>query len=391
MTVFPERIAVAYADDLGAVYGLLHLSETALGVAPFWFWNDQKLQRRETVQIPCGEYAGKPAAVRYRGWFINDEVLLSAWSLDGSRDKPWEMAFEALLRLGGNLVIPGTDKNAHRYRELAASYGLYVTHHHAEPLGAQMFRRAYPGLNASYAEHPALFEQLWRDAILAQKDMKVVWNLGFRGQGDCPFWEDDPQYDTPEKRGALISRLIRRQYDMVQEALPGAACCTNLYGEVMELYREGLISLPDDIIRIWADNGYGRMVTRRQNNHNPRICALPPEGSTAAHGVYLPCVVLRSSGGQPYDAAAESAGIRAQGAWRGDAPGRQGLLDHQLLQHQAARLSAGLSCGALARGGYGATAAQDGILRALLRTGKRKARGGLLCCILCERAVLRPA
>ena len=124
MTVFPERIAVAYADDLGAVYGLLHLSETALGVAPFWFWNDQKLQRRETVQIPCGECAGKPAAVRYRGWFINDEVLLSAWSLDGSRDKPWEMAFEALLRLGGNLVIPGTDKNAHRYRELAASYGL---------------------------------------------------------------------------------------------------------------------------------------------------------------------------------------------------------------------------------------------------------------------------
>ena len=286
MTVFPERIAVAYADDLGAVYGLLHLSETALGVAPFWFWKDQKLQRRETVQIPCGECAGKPAAVRYRGWFINDEVLLSAWSLDGSRDKPWEMAFEALLRLGGNLVIPGTDKNAHRYRELAASYGLYVTHHHAEPLGAQMFRRAYPGLNASYAEHPALFEQLWRDAILTQKDMKVVWNLGFRGQGDCPFWEDDPQYDTPEKRGALISRLIRRQYDMVQEALPGAPCCTNLYGEVMELYRQGLVSLPDDIIRVWADNGYGRMVTRRQNNHNPRICALPPEGSTAAHGVY---------------------------------------------------------------------------------------------------------
>lgn len=286
MTVSPERISVAYADDLGAVYGLLHLSETALGVAPFWFWNDQKLQRRETVLIPCGKYAGKPAAVRYRGWFINDEVLLSAWSLDGSRDKPWEMAFEALLRLGGNLVIPGTDKNAHRYRELAASYGLYVTHHHAEPLGAEMFRRAYPGLNASYAEHPALFEQLWREAILAQKDMKVVWNLGFRGQGDCPFWENDPQYDTPEKRGALISRLIRRQYEMVQTELPGAPCCTNLYGEVMELYREGLIGLPDDIIRVWADNGYGRMVTRRQNNHNSRICALPPEESMAAHGVY---------------------------------------------------------------------------------------------------------
>ena len=286
MAVSPDSIMVTYADDLGAVYALLNLSETALGVAPLWFWNDQRPERRETVRIPCGERKSTPAAVRYRGWFINDEVLLSAWSLDGSRDKPWEMAFEALLRLGGNLVIPGTDKNAHRYRALAASFGLYVTHHHAEPLGAAMFRRAYPELIPSYKAHPALFEQLWREAIQAQKDMKVVWNLGFRGQGDRPFWEEEPQYDTPAKRGALISALIRRQYDMVQEVLPGAPCCTNLYGEVMELYRDGLIELPGEIIRVWADNGYGRMVTRRQGNHNPRVRALPPQGSAGAHGLY---------------------------------------------------------------------------------------------------------
>ncbi|MGN0773358.1 MAG: glycosyl hydrolase 115 family protein [Candidatus Ventricola sp.] len=286
MAVSPDSVTVTYADDLGAVYALLTLSETALGVAPLWFWNDQRLERRETVRIPCGERGSRPAAVRYRGWFINDEVLLSAWSLDGSRDKPWEMAFEALLRLGGNLVIPGTDKNAHRYRALAASFGLYVTHHHAEPLGAAMFRRAYPELIPSYKAHPALFEQLWREAIQAQKDMKVVWNLGFRGQGDRPFWEDEPQYDTPAKRGALISALIRRQYEMVQEALPGAPCCTNLYGEVMELYRDGLIELPGEIIRVWADNGYGRMVTRRQGNHNPRVRALPAQGSAGAHGLY---------------------------------------------------------------------------------------------------------
>ena len=74
---------------------------------------------------------------------------------------------------------------------------------------------------------------------------------------------------------------------MVQAAVPGAPCCTNLYGEVMELYRGGHIDLPEDIIRIWADNGFGKMVTRRQNNHNPRIRALPEAGSTAAHGVYF--------------------------------------------------------------------------------------------------------
>lgn len=284
--VTPGRVAIAHADELGAVYALLTLSRTALGVEPFWFWNDQSFTRRECVYIPCGQTQSKPAAIRYRGWFINDEVLLHAWSVDGSKAKPWEMAMEALLRLGGNMVIPGTDRNAHRYHDLAASFGLYVTHHHAEPLGACMFARAYPTLTPSYAEHPQLFHKLWADAIQRQKGQKVVYNVGFRGQGDKPFWADDPAYDTPQKRGALISGLIRMQYDMVQEAVPGAPCCTNLYGEVMELYNSGYIDLPEEIIRVRADNGYGKMVTRRQNNHNPRIPALPKPGETAAQGVY---------------------------------------------------------------------------------------------------------
>lgn len=282
-----EELRLYASDDLGFVYGLYAVSQEILGVHPFWFWNDQQFGRRTAYEIPQRwEKRSVPNKVRYRGWFINDEVLLDAWYLHGSKDGPWEMAFEALLRLGGNLVIPGTDKNAHRYSELASSFGLYITHHHAEPLGAAMFRRAYPHLTPSYAEHPDLFEELWLKGIETQKNRRVVWNLGFRGQGDQPFWEDAPQYSTPQSRGALISSLIRKQYDMVQAAQPGAPCCTNLYGEVMELYNDGLIDLPDGVIRIWADNGYGKMVTRRQNNHNPRIRALPQEGLDAAHGVY---------------------------------------------------------------------------------------------------------
>jgi hypothetical protein len=98
------------------------------------------------------------------------------------------MVFETLLRCGGNMVIPGTDKNALRYRTLASEMGLYITHHHAEPLGAEMFARAYP-------------------------------------------------------------------------------------------------DLPADVIKIWADNGYGKMVSRRQMNHNPRIAALPPENDSGKHGI----------------------------------------------------------------------------------------------------------
>ena len=149
-----------------------------------------------------------------------------------------------------------------------------------------MFASVYPELEARYSEYPDRFRALWQQGIDAQKGMRVVWNIGFRGQGDRPFWEDDPRYDTPAKRGALISSLIRQQYDLVKQSDPDAVCCTNLYGEVMDLYRQGCLDLPADVIKIWADNGYGRMVSRRQGNDNPRVPALPPEGDGGAHGVY---------------------------------------------------------------------------------------------------------
>ena len=132
-----------------------------------------------------------------------------------------------------------------------------------------MFASVYPELEARYSEYPDRFRALWQQGIDAQKGMRVVWNIGFRGQGDRPFWEDDPRYDTPAKRGALISSLIRQQYDLVKQSDPDAVCCTNLYGEVMDLYRQGLPDLPADVIQILADNGHGRMGSRRHGNEQP--------------------------------------------------------------------------------------------------------------------------
>ena len=83
-----------------------------------------------------------------------------------------------------------------------------------------------------------------------------------------------------------MGRLIRLQYEMVKEQDASAVCCTNLYGETMELYRDGCLKLPEDVIKIWADNGYGKMVTRRQGNHNPRVSALPKESDSGCHGIY---------------------------------------------------------------------------------------------------------
>lgn len=282
-----DTLTLYAGDDLGFVYGLFEISRRFLGVQPFWFWNDQRFAPTDCCLVPDGLcLQSAPARVRYRGWFVNDETLISTWSVDRRPEAPWEMVFETLLRCGGNLVIPGTDANARRYRALAARMGLILTHHHAEPLGAEMFARAYPDLDPSFDKYPDRFRALWRQAVRDQAGCRVVWNLGFRGQGDRPFWSDDPRYDTPAARGALLSAIIREQYDLVRQSDPGAVCSTNLYGEMMELYRDGFLQLPPDVIRIWADNGYGRMVSRRQGNQNPRVPALPAAGDTGAHGLY---------------------------------------------------------------------------------------------------------
>ena len=287
LTADADTLLLSAADDLGFVYGLFEISRRYLGVQPFWFWNDQPFTVREDEKISAGTVVeSKPYKVKYRGWFVNDETLLSHWKVERRADLPFIMAFETLLRLGGNMVIPGTGKNAVLYRQAAADMGLIITHHHAEPLGAKMFAQAYPELEPKFSLYPEKFRALWQDAIDRQKTTPTVWNIGFRGQGDKPFWEDDPQYDTPEKRGALISRLIREQYALVKQNDPHAICCTNLYGETMELYQQGCLDLPEDVIKIWADNGFGKMVSRRQGNANPRVTALPPLGDTGAHGLY---------------------------------------------------------------------------------------------------------
>jgi len=275
-------------DELGLIYGLLHYSRHVLGVDPFWYWADLPPIRQETITILAKEYNSVQPKARYRGWFVNDEVCLIGWKDEyPPTSEVWLPVFEALLRCGGNMVIPGTDlPKTGIHTKLAAEMGLWVSHHHAEPLGAEMFLRAYPGRQASYQDHPELFEALWREAIVKQKDDRVVWVLSFRGQGDKPFWENDPSFDTSEKRGGMISYVVRRQYEMIREVVTDPVCSMAMYGEIAELYKAGHIEVPDGIILIWADNGYGKMVSRRHGNLNLRVPALPAAGDGGRHGIY---------------------------------------------------------------------------------------------------------
>jgi hypothetical protein len=281
-----SNISIRCADELAVIYAVLYMSRNYLGVDNFWFWTEKEPEKAEAINIACGEYISPVARVRYRGWFVNDEVCLIGWSdvYPPSR-QVWEIVFETLLRLGGNMVIPGTDlPRDGEHFDIATEMGLYITHHHAEPLGGEMFLRAYPHEEASYDTNPELFHKLWSDAIEKNKNKKIVWTLGFRGQGDAPFWMNDPKYVTPQSRADVIRKVIDKQYEMICEKVENPICAVYLYGEITELYEEGYLKLPKDFIKIWSDNGYGKMVTRRRGTHNPRVPSLPREDG--AHGLY---------------------------------------------------------------------------------------------------------
>jgi hypothetical protein len=282
------QLQIIGSDDLGIIYGLLYISHTYLGIDPFWFWTDHTSKVKDHVVIPKIEYISPTPRIRYRGWFVNDEVCLIGWSKSYPPPKEiWQPVFETLLRCGGNMVIPGTDLPRDGIHfQLASEMGLWITHHHAEPLGAEMFLRAYPDKIPSYDQNALLFEKIWREAIVKNKDHKVVWTLGFRGQGDTPFWADDPAYNTAKSRGELIGRVIARQYQILCEYVPRPICAVYLYGELTDLYRQGFLKFPEGVIKIWADNGYGKMVSRRQWNENPRVPSLPAPNEAGPHGLY---------------------------------------------------------------------------------------------------------
>ncbi|AQW21448.1 hypothetical protein PL11_005630 [Lentilactobacillus curieae] len=282
-----SHLIVSSGTARGVMYGALAISRDALKVDDFWFWLDKEPERVPYVTISNLDDIKLPDfRVKYRGWFVNDELLLNEWDYRESTDNVWQMIYETLLRCGGNVIIPGTGQTSQNHQGTAAKMGLILTHHHAEPLGAEMFSRVYPDLDASYFKHPDLFKKLWQDSIDEQKDSDVIWALGFRGQGDRPFWLDDDHEYTLADRAKVINDVIKIQYDMVKKAVPDAVCTINIYGELTALYNAGLLDIPNDVIQIWADNGYGRMVSRRQGNDDPRSDVLSGSDPKLSQGIY---------------------------------------------------------------------------------------------------------
>jgi hypothetical protein len=263
-----DVICLTGADMRGTIFAIYQFSQTVLGVDPMYLWTDKEPEKRRSITLPADFARVYPKPVfRYRGFFPNDEDLLTGWipaakgEKTGISLKVWDNIFETTLRLKGNMIVPGTwifpdDAQV----EAAAKRGLIVNQHHAIPLGVNVAR--WPkDVPYNFSTHPEVLERAWTNAVATYKlDEEILWSVGLRGLSDSSYASLDPSVrDNDPLLGKRISDAIAEQMKIVRAKYPKAEFVTDLWQEGARLMQKGLLQIPPEVTLVWADTGYGDM------------------------------------------------------------------------------------------------------------------------------------
>jgi hypothetical protein len=261
-------VCLTGTDMRGTMFAIYEFSQRVLGVDPMYLWTDKQPTRRASITLPADFARTYPSPVfKYRGFFTNDEDLLSGWIPPAKGDqtgislKAWDMVFETTLRLKGNMVVPGTwifpdDAQVHA----ATERGLIVNQHHAIPLGVNVAR--WPAeVPYNYSTHPEILERAWTNAVNAYKpDEEILWSVGLRGLSDSSYASlDESVRNNDPLLGQRISDAIADQMKIVRAKYPNAQFVTDLWQEGARLMQEGYLKIPPEVSLVWADTGYGDM------------------------------------------------------------------------------------------------------------------------------------
>ena len=283
-----EKDGVLYligSDERGAMWAIYECSRSLLGVDPMYLFTDHQPARRDSVAVDGLRVVDGPSDYRFRGWFINDEDLIEGCCRQGVPEKGYDFhrdyapmlarIVESALRMKQNLLIPAShidmdDPAQEALVKLVTDRGLFISMHHQEPVGVHQVRldrwfaaRGDATENINYVDHPEKYHEIWRHYIRKwAKYPHVIWQLGLRGRGDRPVWyQNDRVPDTVEARGALISRALQEQWDIIAEETGSDdfLSSTTLWMEGMPLYRAGALKFPKGTMVILSDFGPDQM------------------------------------------------------------------------------------------------------------------------------------
>jgi len=285
-----EKVVITGSDILGTIYGIYAFATTCLHIMPTYRMTDVFPEKRENLELKPQTFKSKKRQVRFRGWFINDEDLLSDYKISGGKryiDYPYyqnvmatdvlDMVLETALRLEINLIIPASFLNIDNpdeaiLAETVCRRGLYISQHHVEPMGVSYFaaddyvkKYGKEGETVSFITNRSRMEEMWRYYAKkwAKYGKQVVWQLGLRGKADQAVWKADPSAPiSMEGRGQIISDAIQTQYEIVKEVLGHNEfySTSTLWDEGSELYGKGYLKLPHNTIAIFADFGTDQMM-----------------------------------------------------------------------------------------------------------------------------------
>jgi hypothetical protein len=261
-------VCLVGADMRGTIYAIYEFSQRVLGADPMYLWTDKEPAKRASITLPADFAHSYPSPVfKYRGFFPNDEDLLTGWVIPNKGDQTgialssWDMLFETILRLKGNMIVPGTwifpdDAQVHA----AAERGLIINQHHAEPVGVNAAR--WPqNVPYNFSTHPEILERAWTNAVNTYKpDEEILWSVGLRGLSDQSYAALDPSVQNNDPLlGQRISDAITEQLKIIRAKFPKAQFVTDLWQEGARLTQEGYLKIPPEVSLVWADTGYGDM------------------------------------------------------------------------------------------------------------------------------------
>lgn len=283
-----DKIYISASGYLGTMWGIYTFSDKILGIDPCYLFNDFEPKKKSKLEISNINITDAPESFGFRGVFINDEDLLTGWKDGGGiRYMDWHsdyitvpdtvinMVIETMLRLKLNLIIPATYLNIDNPPErliadCAARRGMYISQHHIEPVGVSAYTfknycdKFEKNAEFSFIKNPEFMKEVW--SYYAEKWSQydnVVWQIGLRGEGDRPVWqeEQDLSVDKLKEYGQFISNAMSTQIDIIKKAAGNKAkhFTSTLWMEGSKLMENGLLDIPEGTTIIFADNGPNQM------------------------------------------------------------------------------------------------------------------------------------
>ncbi|MBF9018261.1 MULTISPECIES: glycosyl hydrolase 115 family protein [unclassified Oceanispirochaeta] len=276
ITTVDSSLVIAGADRRGTVFGIFTLSR-AMGVSPWYWWSEVRPKKRDSLYVRASNYTEGSPSVKYRGLFINDEVMgpnsMHDWAkktfeTEEGRIGPkvYTRVFELLLRLKANYCWPAMHPPSHWFNknplnpQLAEDYAIVMGTSHCE----QMLRNNMTEWDSdtmgpwNYKVNRDGILDYWKERLESNSQYENTYTVGLRGTEDTELEGSESMSEMVElTQQALDDQrlLLSESINPNPEQIPQVLC---LYKEVLVVYQNGL-KVPDDITLLWVDDNHGYM------------------------------------------------------------------------------------------------------------------------------------